>query len=320
MSDEKPVEIACDQDECDFVARPRGTWSADAVLGQHKATKHKIFRRTEEQRARDREARQKKEAKRKGTKRTRARTVPAEDAQAPAAAAAAEDEGPAEYVPGFGTLPEAPAAPRGWRERLWHRPIRSLEAKPDKPPARRRKRAETAELLGMMWGGAGWAAIRLGDAPVGRAMQLQVPAAGPILEKITADTAIDRALLQPLARNAEAWKDAGALLMLPVAVAVIERSPEMAVVLEPMLRELVLTNAATIVPILQKRQADEAKREAALEALGIGGVDEILAAIFAPSATAPPPGGAEAGASSNGAGEDVGPMAAGSWQPGAPTF
>lgn len=212
----------------------------------------------------------------------------------------ADPQAPVEVVPGLGSLPPADAPARGWRDRLWQRPQRE--------PAKRgprRKRESTAELLGMIWAGAGWGAVKLGDEPVGRAMQFQAAAAGPILERATADTPLDL-LLQPLARNAEAWKDAGALLALPVFVAIMERSPELAIALEPLVRDLILTNAAAIVPVLERRQADEEKRAAALERLGIGGVDEILGAIFAANMnaqTAGPAGPAAATPGPNGAGE-----------------
>lgn len=310
MSDEPTtITIPCDLEGCAFVARARPGFSAETVLKAHKAKSHAT---PEEKAAR---AAKRAAKKAKPAKRVRPRkAAAAPPADPPASSIPGDDndgEGPAEYVPGFGVLPEEPK-PLGWRERLWHRPPKP--AKPEKPAGRKRKRESTAELLGYGWGGIGWLVIRLGDAPVGRAMQFQTAAAGPVLEKITADTVIDRAVLQPLARNADAWKDVGTLFMLPVIVAAIERSPDAALTFEPILREVLLANAALIVPVMRKRQAEQAAREEALGDLGIGGVDEMIAALFAPIATTPPPGGAEAEAS-------PGPAAsngAGSFVPGAP--
>lgn len=202
-----------------------------------------------------------------------------------------DDDAPRERVPGIGTLPEPETPPQSLRERIWKGGRRTPKA-PATRTASRRKREPTAELLTMIWSGAGWGVTRLGDAPVGRALQFQATGAGPILERVTQDTFID-ALLQPIARNREAWEDLFALFALPTIVAMIERSPEAAVTFEPMLRQLVLVNAAAIVPVMKRQQADEAKRAQAIEELGIGGVDEILAALFAPVAPTAAPGSAE---------------------------
>lgn len=274
--------IACDVDGCDFKAKTHGG------LATHRSIKHGIrsqtprARRHRGERARDNEP------------------APPTPGQQPLGLDDDLDGVTPERVPGIGTVPDAsPDAPkRSLRDRLWGARDRVA---PPAPRGPRRKRESTAELLGMLWGGGGWLAIKLGDAPVGRAMQFEMAAAGPILERATQDTPID-ALLQPFARNAEAWKDAGALIALPLFIGLMERSPELAVTLEPLVRELIVTNAAAIVPVLEQRQAREAKNMAALESLGIGSVDQILEALFAmppnapaagpegPAATQPAPG------------------------------
>lgn len=219
---------------------------------------------------------------------------------------------PAEQAPVFDPKSEKSKAKRsGWRDKMWgtgeKRSKKPAATEPapttkERRPIRRTKRSSTSDIFSMAWAGIGSGLIRTQwDIPVGRTMQFQAPVAGSVLDRLVANTFVDR-LLQPVASRTREIEDAAALFALPALIATIERSPELAVALEPLVRQALRVNLVAMAPIV-KRQREEEKRYAdAIAELGITGdgesdpVEAMLAAIFAPVPDQPPPPHAENGA------------------------
>lgn len=225
----------------------------------------------------------------------------------PAAASLFDDN--AERAPRFGdTAPPPPSSSRKGklrdkvRGKLWG--AEPKDAAPansgpmygstaEKPPKSNARRADTAPIMSLVWGGAGWMLERTNaDVPVGRTMQFQAEHAGVILDRLIARTWVDK-LLQPLAAKADEVEALGALFAMPVLVAVVERSPGAAVSLEPLLREAVRANLVSMAPVVKRKRAEAKRFAEAVEAIDPGLAAEgdpvatILAAIFAPPPQAP---------------------------------
>lgn len=103
-------------------------------------------------------------------------------------------------------------------------PWQSKEPKPDKP-------AKTFKRVPLeTWAARGWkvAGRLLGDGrtPSSRCLYMQAPVAGVIVDDLLKGSRVDR-LLQPIARFGEGSKNAGALVGLPLLVAVTERQPQL---------------------------------------------------------------------------------------------
>lgn len=154
-----------------------------------------------------------------------------------------------------------------------------------------KRREPGAAALALGWSGVGTLLIRTQvDVPVGRTLQFQADIAGETLDRLIAHTFLDR-LLQPIAKNVGAMEEIGSLIALPMLVGAIERNPEAAPMLEPMLRTAVMANLTQLAPLVKKKKAEEAKFAKAVKDLDLGlepgadPVEAVLNAIFAP-----PPG------------------------------
>jgi hypothetical protein len=90
--------------------------------------------------------------------------------------------------------------------------------KSGKGKAKKKPRVSTEDLLGSLWRGAAKLAAPL--PPLQRTLRVQAPVAGLLLEDAVRDTALD-AMLQPLARFADAGRTVSALLGPPVFVTAI---------------------------------------------------------------------------------------------------
>lgn len=255
--------------------------------------------------------------------------APASNPSDPGGAGAAADPLPfaddTERAPRFGGASSPPPPPssskRGRlrdkvRGKLWGAADDAATGAPDgggyeTPPSRERrprtgaKRANAGPILSLLWGGTGTLLERSGaDVPVGRTLQFQAPAAGDLLDRLVANTWLDR-VLQPLASKADDVEAVGALLAMPVLVAMVERSPALAVTLEPVLREVVAANLLNMAPVVKKKKADEKKLHDIVAELDpeLGAADDpvgmMLAAIFTP----PPEREPAADVHANGQGE-----------------
>lgn len=199
--------------------------------------------------------------------------------------------GSSEVPPDLGADAVAPSlveVKRSWRDRLW-----GAGAARDKPPKERRsygKRTPAAELLSGGWGLLGTAAVRTGwDPPVGRCMQFQAPVAGDVLDRLVADTWVDRALVQPLARHADDVEAAAALFAMPALIYAYERAPEdMLPFLSMMMHEAMRAHLTAMVPVVRKRKkreqelakvVDELKADGSLPADADGPDDAIRAVL-----------------------------------------
>lgn len=184
---------------------------------------------------------------------------------------------------GNGSSYDAPEAPRG----------------KTKAPPRTATRVNTSDIGSLVWGGIGSGLVRTGlDVPVGRCMRFQAPMAGAILDEWWARTWFDRIVLQRIAPRMDDTEKLGALLLLPVLVAVAERSPE-GQAFGPVLGAVIQANLVHMAPVVKKQRADAEKLRKAMVDLDMGlpeGVDPIQAIadmLFAPPDVAPdaePPG------------------------------
>ena len=183
-----------------------------------------------------------------------------------------------------------PATPRRRRWRLFG----GDDTEKPKPqpkvekPVRRGRRKSLEPLLGPAWGGIGAALIHTRmDVPVGRAMVYQGPAAGMVLDDALSGTLLDH-LLQPVVRRMDSTKAVGSLLGLPLLVAVIERQPQAAQPLMPVLRSAMVESLVLGAESLKKQKAHEEKVLRTMEDLGISidDVDGMIRSLF--QAEAPP--------------------------------
>ena len=205
---------------------------------------------------------------------------------------------PVERRPGVVTSPSPPLGdarptrkkPKDWK--FWNKDKSSGPKFPKtnekKPTVTKGRRASTAPTISDLWTGAGGLAIRTGrHAPLGRLMQWQAPVAGEMLDEAVKGTILDRMLLQPVAKGRGRFDALGAVFGPPLIVMAIERNPQNADMLIPMLKASIRSSLPLMVPAIKKVAAREAAAaEAARELfpdLGPGEdpVDSIIAMMFA---------------------------------------
>jgi hypothetical protein len=213
----------------------------------------------------------------------------------------AGDEPTAETAPVepgvFDEAPPAEPAKAGWREKIWG----SGSAKPatlqttERRPRKRRR--STEGIWQLVWTGAGRALIYTSaDIPVGNAMTFQGPVVGPILDKAIAGTFIDT-LLQPLAGAGERFEDVSDVVSLPALVGIMERAPQMAPALEPLLRKAIRRHLVEYARMAKAQKKEDEQYRKALDDLGMSDVgDDPVDGIMAQIWAAPP----EAAGGSNG--------------------
>lgn len=120
--------------------------------------------------------------------------------------------------------------PKPGKRRLpWQKAPAGAESKP--PKTHKRVPLET-------WAARGWkvAGKILGDGrtPSSRCLYMQAPVAGVIVDDLLKGSRVDR-MLQPIARFGEGSKNVGALIGLPLLVAVTERQPQLYEYMRPMM-------------------------------------------------------------------------------------
>jgi len=180
--------------------------------------------------------------------------------------------------------------PKDWK--FWKKDQTSAPKLPKtnekRPTVSKGKRASTAPTIADVWSGIGGLAIRSGNhAPLGRLMQWQAPVAGEMLDDAVKGTIVDRMVLQPVAKGRGRFDALGAVFGPPLIVLAIERNPNNAEMLIPMLKASIRNSLPLMVPAIKKVAAREAAAaEAARELfpdLGPGEdpVDSIIAMMFA---------------------------------------
>lgn len=197
-------------------------------------------------------------------------------------------------------------APEPEPQSLFGRLIGAKEKAPKEPtttpkevkPRASFRRQSTATVFEFAWSQGGMALVATGrDVPVGRVLALQAPMVGDVLDDAIKGTFVDKAI-QPFMRQGQRAKMLGAVLGPPLVVAALERNPELAPTLIPMLRAFLMPMLVEVAKAAKKAKADEKKLLDALEDLGdvlppemrregVNPVDAIIESIFAPP-PAPP--------------------------------
>ena len=185
----------------------------------------------------------------------------------------------------------------------------SHKPKPPKTAERKPKvsfrRQSTAGLFEFVWAQGGQALVMTGkDIPVGRVLALQAPIVGDVLDDAIKGTILDK-VLQPFVRQGERAKLVGAVVLPPVLVATLERNPQAAPTIMPILRAAMIPMLVEMAKASKKAKADEKKLLEAMDEIadqlppellaearekGLHPVDALLGMIFAPPTPASPEG------------------------------
>lgn len=193
----------------------------------------------------------------------------------------------------------APAPKPSWKEKLWGGESKAVVK--DRP---RKRRVSTEGIWSTTWMAGGLALQRSGaDVPVGRCMQFQAPIVGDVLDEAIAGTFIDT-MLQPIAGSGKRFKKVSAVVSLPILVGLIERSPQVAPMVEPLLRQVIREHLVALSAQAKKIRKEEAEYRKAMDDLGMDVGDDpitdLLNDIFSvPAQGAPETNGSHAPANAN---------------------
>ena len=168
------------------------------------------------------------------------------------------------------------------------------KAAPRPAPVAKKSRVSAAVDLGDAWRGLG-RVIAGADAPVGRAMIVEGPVAGTIIDDAIAGSVVDRWIVQPLAAGREKYGALITLVGLPLMVGLAEHRPGMRDAITGRLRATLLDVMIASAEEMEREAKREADVSAKLERLGQSGVtvDATLSWIFLgeqPQEDAPAPG------------------------------
>ena len=150
------------------------------------------------------------------------------------------------------------------------------------------KRITTAGTLADIISGIGGVAIRTGHAPLGRYLTWQAPASGELLDQALAGSFIDKSLLQPAVKARGRLDVVTTVLGPPALIFMIERNPERAQVLLPVLKQSLRASLPTLIPAMKKAQEREKKVNDSLRELfdgtdipqGVDPVDILIEDMF----------------------------------------
>jgi hypothetical protein len=168
-----------------------------------------------------------------------------------------------------GPAEQAPSAPEGRLRKMFGKKKESSVSSPSvappttrekRPAARSGRRVSAAETISDGWAALGGLAIRTGThAPLGRCLQWQAPMAGEMLDDVVAGTIVDKVALQKVAKGRHKFDVLGAVLGPPLLVLAIERNPQNAQALMPLLASSIRHSLPHMVPAIKKAKAKEAK-------------------------------------------------------------
>lgn len=148
---------------------------------------------------------------------------------------------------------------------------------------RRKARVSVDRLASGIWGFVSNFAGGT-NAPLGRALNLQAPVAGLVIEDAVKGTVVDRAI-QPLARAGERGEAVAALFGVPLVVGVMQTQPQLQQVLYPVLKTLL--ESWFIIAADKSKVLKERHRKLA-DALGEDvDVDAMIVLMFAPPNSVP---------------------------------
>lgn len=129
------------------------------------------------------------------------------------------------------------------------------------PKSRKQKpRVSIADIVTTGW----WALSKAAEpisSPMAKMLAIEAPVAGMMLDESLKGTLVDR-VLQPIARAEESGKVVAALLMPPLLVGAIDKNPNMAGNLLPLLRKSLAWHIETAGPKIAEKMAKEAEFEA----------------------------------------------------------
>ena len=168
---------------------------------------------------------------------------------------------------GPGEIP--PAAPESKLRGLFKKKPKTPSSSPTvvptttkekRPGARTGRRVSAADTIADGWAALGGVAIRTGThAPLGRCLQWQAPMAGEMLDEVVAGTIVDKIALQKVAKGRHKFDVLGAVIGPPLLVMAIERNPQNAPSLMPLLASSIRHSLPHMVPAIKKAKAKEAK-------------------------------------------------------------
>jgi hypothetical protein len=150
-----------------------------------------------------------------------------------------------------------------------------LNRQAKKTPAKKvYKRVSTENIIEGVWSILAMVAKPISQ-PAARALILEAPVAGMILDEKIRGTLLDKAL-QPLARTEDSGKSFVGLLAPPLLVAAIEKRPDQADKLFPLLRKSLVWHAEIAGPKLEERM----KKEQEIEDKYGQDIDAMIMTIF----------------------------------------
>ena len=124
-----------------------------------------------------------------------------------------------------------------------------------KPPDRSGSRVSGEGVLTTVWMGIGSVLVsKQIDPPVGRCLQLEAPLAAREIDKAIAGTFLDR-ILQPLFRKGDQLEGLGAIIALPVMVGLYERKPQMAMMLEEPMKQVMENVLLDVAPLMRTEKS-----------------------------------------------------------------
>lgn len=134
-----------------------------------------------------------------------------------------------------------------------------------KAPSRRKGRTSTAPAWSAAWSMAAMAAGTRGMVPVSKALSIQAPVAGQVLDRAIEGSLLDRRVFQPIAGEADKWAEVGSLVAFPVLVAVHAQRPTP--VTDSLLDAIIEQNLLALARAMKAAKARERQLATAVEEL-----------------------------------------------------
>lgn len=144
-------------------------------------------------------------------------------------------------------------------------PVKTKEKRPGGGSLR--GRVSAADTIADVWAAGGTLAARSPKhVPLGRYMQWQSPVAGEMLDDAVKGSVVDRLVLQRVVKARGRLDLAGAVLLPPLLIYMIENNPAMMPTLGPILESQIRNSLPLMVPAIKKMKAKaKASEEAAAE-------------------------------------------------------
>ena len=169
------------------------------------------------------------------------------------------------------------------------------KTEPEKKPAKKntnlgrpRKRTSVKSELGMVWKMAANFVAAV-NAPTAKAVVLEAPIAGQILDDAVAGTVIDRWLIQPFAGASDKYGPLVLLIGFPAAVYIADVLPEHRPMVEDYIRKAIVQIMVSTADEMKATAEREAHASEQLAELGSAGItaDGLMTWLFEENAEAP---------------------------------